>query len=499
MADLDNNILVVVEPSIRPTKVEVPRLDEDKEADKQSKAVGTDEPLAIINGYIFRPTDTEYMSLDTNGATPTLLITLRDSAGGFEVSQYPRDGDHITLYINSKNQETFKSIHMDFDITSIISPPAGLPNSERTYTFTGIAKVPGLYSEQCRSFESGTSLDHIEQVATELGLGVATNIDSTSDEQIRIQPFDRTFDFIQNIVDTSYVGEEAFQDFYIDQYYYLNFVEINKVFNSVNQKGEDGQDIFSSFDQSFSQDKGTEENDNLEGKLYLTNNQTAEGTGQKISQYTLENNSNTISLNNGYKRTLAMYDDLDEELKSVEFDIESFTSTNLRDMEEPLKGRRDESHYETHIKNKYIGRMQDNALEGNVHMNHKYSFLNNYQNIVELEKMKLIVELQQFNPGLYKFQKVPVIMYHVSPTQVEGAKINEEVQKEKGVKTDDKAFDFKNEGEGEGGNDEAKMDDFLSGHYVVGGIEYIYENGKKALQQKITLLRREWPVLTNTL
>lgn len=499
MAELDNNILVVVEPTIRPTKVEVDRLDEDKEADKQSKAVGTDEPLVIINEYNFTPTDTEYMSLDISGQSPTLFITLRDSAGGFDVGQYPRDGDHITLYINSKNQETFKSIHMDFDIVSITSPPAGLPHSERSYTFEGVAKVPGLYTEECKSFPNSTSLDHIEQIANSLGLGVATNIDSTYDEQTRIQAYDRTIDFIQNLVDTSYVSEDAFQTFYIDQYYYLNFIEVNKIFNSKNVKGEDAQDVIASFDQSFSQESGTEDNDQVGGKLYLTNNQTAEGTGQKISEYSLENNSSTISLNNGYKRTLSMYDDLEEADKVVEFDIESFTSTNLRDMEEPLKGRRDEDHYNTHVKHKYIGRQQDINIEGNVHSNHKYSFLNNYQNLIELSKMQLIVDLQQFNPSLYKFQKLPVIMYHVEPTKVEGAKKEEEVRKEKGVNTEDKAVDFKNEGEGVTGHDEAKLDDFLSGHYIIGGIEYIYEKGMKSMRQRLTLLRREWPVLTNTL
>lgn len=499
MAELDNNILVVVEPTIRPTKVEVPRLDEDKESDKHSKSVGTDEPFVIINEYNFTPTDTEYMSLDISGSYPTLFITLRDSAGGFDIAQYPRDGDHITLYINSKNQETFKSIHMDFDIVSITSPPAGLPHSERSYTFEGVAKIPGLYSEDCQSFSNSTSLDHIEQIANSLGLGVATNIDSTADEQTRIQAYDRTIDFIQNMVDTSYVAEEAFQTFYIDQYYYLNFIEINKIFNSKNVKGDDAQDVIASFDKSFSQESGAEDNDQVGGKLYLTNNQTAEGTGQKISEFSLENNSSTVSLNNGYKRTLSMYDDLEEANKVVEFDIESFTSTNLRDMEEPLKGRRDEKHYDTHVKHKYIGRQQDVNIEGNVHSNHKYSFLNNHQNLVELNKLQMIVDLQQFNPSLYKFQKIPVIMYHVEPTKVEGAKNEEKLQKEKGVKTEDKAVDFKNEGEGVTGHDEAKLDDFLSGHYIIGGIEYIYESGMKSMRQRLTLLRREWPILTNTL
>ena len=192
-----------------------------------------------------------------------------------------------------------------------------------------------------------------------------------------------------------------------------------------------------------------------------------------------------------------MYDELESE-KLVEFDIESYSSKNLRDSEEPLKGRRDEDHYESHIKHKYIGRQQDYNREGNVHSNHKYSILNNYQNLVELDKIKLTVELQSFNPGLYRFQKLPVIMYNVEPQKVLGSKKTDEVLKEKGVKAEEKAFDFEDKGESDS-NQEIALDDFVSGHYIIGGIEYIYKQGERSVRQRLTLLRREWPVLVNSI
>lgn len=497
MAELDNNILVIAEPSIRPKKIEVPRVDEDEGGDKQSKAVGTDQPLIIINDYEFKPGDILNFKLSIVDSLPELTIRLKDSAGGFDTAQYPRDGDYITLYVNSKNQETFKSIHMDFDIVTITSPKKGSPHSERTYSFTGVAKIPRLFTEECRAFDEASSLNHLESIAQDLGLGVATNIDATSDNQVRVQAYERTIDFLRNLVNTSYVREEAFQTFYVDQYYYLNFIEVNKIFNSKNVKGEDAQTSMTSFDLSVSQDKNVEENDNIETKLYLTNNITAEGTGNKISQWSLANNSSRVSLENGYKRILSMYDELEGE-KLIEFDIESFTSRNLRDTEEPLKGRRDEDHYDNHIKHKYVGRQQDYTLEGNVHSNHKYSMLNNYQNLKELEKMQLIVELQAFNPGLYRYQKIPVIMYNVEPVKTEGTKLQEEQLKEKGAKPEEKAFDFKNEGESVDGH-EAQLDNFISGHYIIGGIEYIYKQNEKSIRQRLILLRREWPVLASTI
>lgn len=497
MAELDNNILVVSEPSIRPNKIEVPRLDEDEGGDKQTKTFGIDTPTITVNGYDFQDHDIISFNLSITSEIPQLSVRVKDSQGTFDASQYPRDGDVITVYIGSKNEDTFKSIHMDFDIVSIASPKKGLPHSERTYGFSGVAKIPKLFTEECRAFNEGNSLEHIEQVSRNLGLGVATNINSANDSQVRIQAYERTIDFVKGIVNASYIKEEAFQTFYIDQYYYLNFIEVNKIFNSKNAKGEDGQDFITSFNMSVSQEKETEDNDQITSKLYLTNNHTADGTGNKINQWSLSNNSSKVSLQNGYKRILQMYDELEGE-KLIEFDIESYTSTNLRDSEEPLKGRRDEDHYTSHIKHKYIGRQQDYNLEGNVHSNHKYSMLNNYQNLRELEKIQLNVELESFNPGLYRYQKLPVIMYNVEPTKVQMNKETDKVLKEKGVKAEEKAFDFKDEGESDEGQ-EITIDDFVSGHYIIGGIEYIYKAGDKSIRQKLTLLRREWPVLANSI
>ncbi len=496
MATLDNNILALIEPTIRPTSIEFDTLDEDKGQNKSTKQVGSDQPYIFINNYLFYSYDVLSFKLSIVGFIPRLTVTLKDTKGFFDVGQYPRDGDVITVYINSKNQDTYKSIHMDFDITSVSSPSAGLPASTRIYSFQGICKIPGIYTEECRSFEEGTSLDHIEEIVTDLKLGLASNIDATKDSQKRVQPFTTTMDFLKDVTNYSYVGEEAFQTFYIDQYYYLNFVEMNKVFNSKNPKGMDMQDSIASFDRSFSVEDGSPDFDNVKTKLFLTNHPAINRATNKIVEWSLKNNSSKISLANGYKRILQTWDGLEEsdpfewpQEKLVEFDIESFTSTNLRDMEEPLKGNKKEDFYNKHLKHKYIGRYQDYGLEGNVHLNHKYSLLNNFQNLQELEKMKLVVELTSFNPSLYRSQKIPVILYNFEKSKVEASRKNSEVLKKKGVKTNDNMTGFEDDGESQ-----IMLDDFASGYYIIGGIEYIYEEGSPSIRQRLTLLRREWPI-----
>ena len=279
---------------------------------------------------------------------------------------------------------------------------------------------------------------------------------------------------------------------------------MNRIFNSENVSIESMQSNFTSLAKSYSQDIGSEENDNMESKLFLTNNIQFDKSNLKISQFALKNNSSKISLLNGYRRVLQMWDELEDSEPTawdaerlVEFAVEAFTSKNIRDVEEPLKGRRGEAEYDNHSKYKWVGRMQDYSLEGNVHLNHKYSILNNWQNLQELEKLKLIVELDSFNPSLYLCQKIPVMMYMYEEKKSAAIDKKEEHLKNKGSNTEDKAFESKLEGESE--EAPIRQDDFTTGHYIIGGIEYIYSEGNQALTQRLTLLRREWPTRANNL
>ena len=63
----------------------------------------------------------------------------------------------------------------------------------------------------------------------------------------------------------------------------------------------------------------------------------------------------------------------------------------------------------------------------------------------------------------------------------------------KGVDTSDSPFDKVDEDE----DSKAKMDMFVSGHYIINTIEYTYSEGDNQMGQKVSLLRREWPLRSN--
>ena len=89
-------------------------------------------------------------------------------------------------------------------------------------------------------------------------------------------------------------------------------------------------------------------------------------------------------------------------------------------------------------------------------------------------------------------------------TAIAAIDTNEDEQKAKGMDTSEKPQpNTLREGDEDGnkgdtGSAEQRLDEFASGHYIVGGIEYIYKNGDPSIRQRLYLLRREWPIRVNT-
>lgn len=179
----------------------------------------------------------------------------------------------------------------------------------------------------------------------------------------------------------------------------------------------------------------------------------------------------------------------------VAHELEPLASENMKDIDEPLKGRRDEDRYTKEVKSKYVGRLPIQSDDmPNVHLNYSYSAISNQQNLDEMNKMKLEVTLKTFNPGIHLWQKIPVQIMKSGFTQITSQQGINEAKDDKGFDTDQ---DVEAENVNELNVDQVK-DEFLTGYYVIGGIKYIYKQNTGIIQ-KLTMLRREWPSRINNL
>lgn len=503
---VSSNILTITDPTIVLDDVQIKNMAENVEAGPSqvpSKRVGDLIPMVIVNGYTLNDEDMIEFELELTDDVPKLYLTFQDTRNLFTIDSYPRDGALINVRIASKSPTTYKSVRMDFNIINIFADPVFGDMDTPIYRISGICSIPGLYSEDCKSYGEGTSLDHLEKMATDLKIGLASNITTPNDSMKRILPYSSRIDFIKDTVDSSYIGEESFQTFHIDQFYYLNFVDVNAQFNI---KAE-FEDAFMTFLQDTAVDIKKSENDKTLGKLMLTNNLNLKGMSNHIESYTVLNNSARIVQRQGYSRSVQYYDEGDQEKKLREFKIEAMTTKDLKPIESPLKGRYGsggKAVYELERKHKFLGRQfySDNTKAKNNHLNYNYSVVQNVINMAELEKMQLVIELGTNDNAFYRFQKVPVVIYEHGAQKKSVVDLKDERLKEVGMQ--ETHFDGAKQDPPQNANEAgenaktAKINDLLSGNYLVGSIVYKYTK-EGGMKQRLHLLRREWPVSLNQL
>jgi hypothetical protein len=118
-------------------------------------------------------------------------------------------------------------------------------------------------------------------------------------------------------------------------------------------------------------------------------------------------------------------------------------------------------------------------------------------NYAQSTKMKLEVTLDQINPGLYMFQKIPVFITAYNDTEVARLNALKEKKKEKGFSTVGEEY---GEDPASPGGDKIVMDEFHTGYYIIENIQYMYDSEDGlGIRQKLTLLRREWPSKLNAI
>jgi hypothetical protein len=132
----------------------------------------------------------------------------------------PLDDSIISLFLNPRTK-FLKPIHMDFKVVDY-------SNDNELYDITGFIDVKDLYLRKFRSYPQKTSYKLYEQVAKDLGLGYNSNIDDTDDKMTWINTGDKLVRFLNDTLKYTYKSDEAFLKHYIDYYYHLNYVDLEK-------------------------------------------------------------------------------------------------------------------------------------------------------------------------------------------------------------------------------------------------------------------------------
>jgi len=506
MSNFERSIVTIIEPTIKVDKLFVQDSESKKAVDeknegapsgddklKQSNRLGSTSPVIFINTTKYEEAEIETFELDLYGPIPRISFSIMDSTRKMNISG-PLDGDVISLYMKPPDEKNQRPFRMDFDITSMD------PYGDMGFRFQGLMKIPGLYAEVNKSFPKDTSFNHLQDVAEFLKIGFASNETATDDKMVRLCPYVNLNEFVDDTVNSSYKDEDSFFCWFVDPYYYLNYVNLNKQF-SLDDKTDPIN--ITNGNIGLGWDQGETEK-SIKGSLVLTNKPDKTGTNVFIKTFSLENNAASVALSEGYKRYVQYYNVGDGKAKGeyVSNFVDPLTTKGAEDKLILAKGRRDEDRYKTQVKYKWLGKISGDVDGGNMHDNFMFSEVLNHQNKKEITKQSLKIEMEQVNFYIYKYMRIPVLIYQGSENNAAFNKANQR-DKDLGEDKPDVPPEGRNSDQGNTqtapggkvGDDQrdAIKNEFLSGYYVVSGMKYKWTS-PGPISMEMTLLRREWPI-----
>lgn len=403
-----------------------------------------------FNGTTIDPKDIIYIKLHNSKFVPEIELYCDDSKGVLFNDFYPFDHDTILSIFIKANSDMPMPIRMDFRVAEYETiKPSNKNDKIYKYLIKGILDVDDLHYTRYEA-RKGTSYNIIRDMALQMNLGFASNVEASDDEMTWINPGDTYREFIKDITRYSFISSTSFVWSFIDFYYNINYVDIQLELNE-----------FLKDEQHSPSNPQVIKNDNPNNaKLYLTNNRALEGSNQFFSKFNLVNQSFKINLDYFYRMEGTWYDKNNNTVTKTfipefENDENKLGSKLVQLLDKSSKL------YAENVNDEYfIGKID---TQKNVHKNYSLAKVMNKYNLDNMEKMKLIITLDKINFSIKRFQNIRVEIYD------ENIIFTREANEKKPL---------------------TNVNSKLSGFWYVTGINYLYRRSG-GVEQEIVLVRRD--------
>jgi hypothetical protein len=471
----------------------------ERDTQKLEDVASIEYPLIRINDYILGRTEIDSMSIDCTEFLPRIILSVTFFNDVFVSREMPKDGDIISIAIRHKS-DILTIIRNDYVITGVVTNPKPTTIVAPTkMTFFGELFIPGLKSQKMDLSFVGTSMDAIKNFCSKMGLGFATNEDNTDDKQIWLKANTAGDVFVKDTVQRSWKDEQSFYDVWIDIYYNLNFVNINKQLMSA-EDNIDMAAMIHNLDSNWTYGADTTQGETQAMPKVFSNYMNYRTTSFYINSWKPNNRSSSITFQVGTKMTCEMFehninsynngdaqkywalqiDPIYDKQKTNKYIIlrgraTYDTSTNNKDL-----ARANYSYVDLYEKFPWLGIQytvsnsnDDNSKwDGNQHKNYLRARVQNLINNKELEKLNLEISVNGTNFNIIRADKIPVVL--VKKDAMENLQINSEA--------------FVND----------MLDMFYSGWYLVKGFKLHWDKNRDDsimtnFTQEFILTRREWP------
>ena len=463
----------------------------------QLNTVGNDYPIIRINDMVLGKDDIQSMLISSKGFLPTIELSLKFANTALISKNMPKDGDMISVFVRT-NTSAINYLRNDFIINHVDSNISS-KSANNTVFLRGELFIEGFTSNNNTFGIIGTSKDVMKEIAKKFKMGFAYNdADDMDDLQNWLCCFSSPQVFIEDVTRHSWKNNMSFFKSWVDLYYNLCFVNVNK-FLSSDENPEDEIDL-TFFSSTVALNTLTSSNDKPDdAKPFLkvfSNFDSFKGSSFYISKWHPVNRSNSLS--SGYSNIIHSFthnqnvyienkDNCEDTLI-----VNPVYDTSKLDSYIILRGRakydenanpdNEQARVNYSMQNTYINHIwsgveykmdkdenssSNNTWSGNVHHNYHNAAYQNEINDIELNKLYIEVVCDGLCLQVMRGERVPVFLKYNTPL-------------DKNISPDDPGFNR-----------------FYSGYYIVDSIEYKYngkvKTGYSSFSTIMSLKRREWP------
>lgn len=464
-----SDTIVVFDPTVNIEELKILDKGGIDGSENTPQKAGVNTPLIKINDHLYQDTEIEYMRLEYIGILPQIKLRVHDKSGMFTSrSSMPKDGDIMNVYIKSENPDV-KPIRQDFRIVGCnkIHSHGDANGDKGTYSLTGVLHIDFNNTDD-EYYADQTSAEALMEIAKTMKLGYATNDTKLTDSMNWIKPLKDRLWFINYIVAQSFKDDDSFYYGMIDQWYYFNFVEVNKKAKA--KQMDKASIMYLAGDQTYPDSEETAKTRLVETHMFLSNSPKVYSTAMSIKNFEPFNQTGDFWAEYGYQQELMYY--RKDEQAHTQYQMDTLIG-EPEEGEITLRGRKDEDH--TLVK-KY--RNLGIQINSNVHSNYFHAGVQNQYNLSNLRKMGLRVTTDSPNLYIHRFDTIPVFIFNLNnrtKAAIEGQTELNDSPTEKQL--------------GEPGSN---LDQVLSGFYLVVDIEYVYDGHAKIYNTVYTLAKREW-------
>lgn len=341
--------------------------------------------------------------VDNVNFLPIFSMTFVDTTNLLHDVGFPTDNATVKIVLPSNNK-LLANIFMEFKIQKF-QVELMRDGTTRKIIMHGVCNIEKLLISEFKAYQNMSSFEIYQDFANQTGLGLMSNLTATSDKMTWINFGWKNTYFLQDLVNKAWVGENGFLWGFVDLYYNLNIVDLEKALT------EDISDVkwvnTNIFDDQLSTDN-TDQNQLI--KPMLTNSDSQKGTNNYFIGEKILNKSTETSLDRGYLRNVHYYDvDGNWEEKGGAYKsyiLDTITTPGSENTTIYLKG--DPGNLDFYNANQSYHYM-DKIDTKNMYPDFLWAKLQNEENLQDLQKITMQIILPKPNFNIKRFDKINLV------------------------------------------------------------------------------------------